>query len=42
MNPLQRIAKAVGEFFSPPAQAVPQGPLKVDKPDARHGAGHAS
>jgi hypothetical protein len=29
MNPLQRIAKAVGEFFSPPAQAVPQGPLKV-------------
>src|SRR3984885_14909096 len=29
MNPLQRIAKAVGEFLSPPAQAVPQGPLQV-------------
>jgi uncharacterized protein len=29
MNPLQRIAKAVGEFLSPPAQAVPPGPLQV-------------
>ena len=29
MNSLQRIAKAVGEFLSPPAQAGPQGPLKV-------------
>lgn len=29
MNPLQRIAKAVGEFLSPPAQPVPHGPLKV-------------
>ena len=29
MNPLQRIAKAVGEFLSPPAQAGPQGPLQV-------------
>jgi uncharacterized protein len=29
MNPLQRIAKAVGEFLSPPAQAAPQGPLQV-------------
>jgi len=29
MKPLQRIAKAVGEFLSPPAQAVPQGPLQV-------------
>src|ERR1700679_955818 len=29
MNPLQRIAKAVGEFLSPPAQSVPQGPLQV-------------
>ncbi len=29
MNPLQRMAKAVGEFVSPPAQAGPQGPLLV-------------
>ena len=29
MNPLHRIAKAVGEFFSPPAQSVPRGPLHV-------------
>jgi uncharacterized membrane protein (UPF0127 family) len=29
MNPLQRIAKAVREFLSPPAQAGPQGPLQV-------------
>lgn len=29
MNPLQRIAKTVGEFLSPPAQAGPQGPLRV-------------
>jgi uncharacterized membrane protein (UPF0127 family) len=29
MNPLQRIAKAVGEFLSPPAQAGPEGPLQV-------------
>lgn len=29
MNPFERIAKAVGEFLSPPAQAGPQGPLLV-------------
>src|ERR1700733_7990363 len=29
MNPLQRIAKAGGVFFSPPEQTAPRGPLKV-------------
>jgi uncharacterized protein len=29
MNSLQRIATAVREFLSPPAQAGPQGPLQV-------------
>ena len=29
MNPFKAIAKGVGEFLSPPAQAGPQGPLAV-------------
>jgi hypothetical protein len=29
MNPLERFAKGVAEFISPPAQAEPQGPLLV-------------
>jgi uncharacterized membrane protein (UPF0127 family) len=29
MNPLQRIAKAVGQFFAPHPSAAPQGPLQV-------------
>lgn len=29
MNPLQRFARSVAEFISPPAQAGPQGPLLV-------------
>ena len=29
MNPFEKLARAVGEFLSPPAQAGPQGPLQV-------------
>lgn len=29
MNPWQRMAKALGQFFAPPPAAAPQGPLQV-------------